>query len=63
MPRSARFFFDVGSTNDNHNLYAVANLLKHAQLAVGLKTWQHSACMMVVKEFTTKFEIQFAIKL
>ena len=54
---------NVGSTDDNHYLYAVAYLLKHAQLAVGLETRQHAACMMVVEEFATKFEVQFSIKL
>ena len=46
-------FLNISGTNHNHYLYAVTEFLKHSQLAVGLKSRQHTASMMVVKEFST----------
>ena len=54
---------NIGRADDNHDFYAVAQLLKHSQLAIGLKSRQHPACMMIVKQFPSQFKIQFAIKL
>ena len=54
---------NVGGTDDNHDFYAVAYLLEHAQLAVRHKSWQHTACVMVVEEFASKFEVEFSVKL
>ena len=54
---------DVSSTNHHYNLNAVTEFLKHAQLAVGCKSRQYSACVMVVEELASQFEIQFSVKL
>ena len=56
-------FLDVLSANHDNNLYAVAQLGQHAQLAVGLETWQYTRCMVVVKQFATQLHIKFAIEL
>ena len=54
---------NVGSTDNYHYLYAVADFLKHTQLAVWLKAWQNAAGMVVVEKFTTQFEVKFSVKL
>ena len=55
---SALFVFvDVYGTDYDDNLNAVADFLEHSQFAVGLEAWQHSAGMMVVKQFSTQFEV------
>jgi len=54
---------DVFGTNDDDYLYLVAQLPEHAELGVGLEAWQHSRGMVVVEEFATQFEIQFAVEL
>ena len=54
---------DVGGTDNDNNLDAVANFLKHAQFAVGHKARKHTAGMMVVEKLAPKFEVQFSVKL
>ena len=53
----------VGGTDDNNDLYAVAQLLEHAQLAVGHESRQHAAGMMIIEKFASKFEVKFSVKL
>ena len=54
---------NVSGADDDDYLYAVTNLLKHPQFAVGLKSRQHPAGMMVIEELTAQFEIKFSVKL
>ena len=49
---------DVQCADNNHNLCMILQLSKHPQLAVGLKTRQHSARMMIVKKFSTQLKIE-----
>lgn len=54
---------NVGGTDNNNYFNAVADFLKHAQFAVGHKSWQYAAGVMVVKQFAAKFQIELAVKL
>ena len=54
---------NVFGTDDDDNLNAVAQLRKHAQLAVWLKARQHTAGMVVVEEFAAKLQVKLAIEL
>ena len=45
-------FLNIGCTNHDNNLNAIADFLEHAQFAVWLETRQNSAGMMIVKKFT-----------
>ena len=45
-------FLNIGCTNHDNNLDAIADFLEHAQFAVRLKTRQYSAGMIIVKKFT-----------
>ena len=54
---------DVHGRDDDDDLGAVAQLLEHAQLAVGLESGQHAAGMVVVKELAAEFEVEFALEL
>ena len=56
-------FLNVGSADYDDDLNAVANFLKHAQLAVGQESRQYAACVVVVEEFTAELEVKFTIKL
>ena len=47
---------DVGGTNHDNYLYAIAYLLKHAQLAVRHKARKHTAGVVVVEKLASKFE-------
>ena len=38
-------------------------MLKHCEFTVGLKARQHARRMIVVEEFTTKFEVELVAKL
>ena len=53
----------IGCTNHDNNLDAIADFLEHAQFAVRLETRQNSAGMMIVKKFTTQFEVKLSVKL
>ena len=54
---------NIGCTNHDNNLNAIADFLEHAQFAVRLKTRQYSAGMMIVKKFTAQFEVKLSVKL
>ena len=54
---------NIGSTDHDNNLDAIANLLKHAQLTIRLETWQNAAGVMVIEKLTSQFEIKLSIKL
>ena len=41
----------------------VTQLAEHSELAVGLKTGQDAACMVVVKEFASEFEVKLVAEL
>ncbi len=49
---------DILCANHNDNLDLVAELGEHPQLRIGLEAGQHAAGMVVVKQFTAKFQIQ-----
>ena len=51
--------FNVVRADRDHDLHIVAQLLEHADLAVGLKTGQHTRGMKVVKELAAELQIQF----
>ena len=53
---------DVGGADDNNDLGRIGELAQHSQLAVGLETGQDARGMMVVEEFATQFEVEFALK-
>ena len=54
---------DVFSTDDKHNLNAVAELLEHAELAVGLEAWQDTRGVIIIKKLASKLKVKLAIKL
>ena len=56
-------FLNVRGTDYDDYLYAVTELLQHPQLTVWLKSRKYTACMVVIKQFAAKLEVQFAIKL
>ncbi len=41
----------------------ICKLAQHTQLAVGLKSGEHAACMMVVEQLASKLQIKFVAKL
>ena len=53
---------DVRGADDYHYLYAVTQLLEHAQLAVRKETGQYTTGMMVIKEFASQLEIEFTVE-
>ena len=54
---------DVVRVNRDDDLDVVGDALKHAELAIRLKTRQHAARVIVIKQFAAKLQIQFAAKL
>ena len=52
-------FLNIDSADNYHDFGPVAELAEHFQLAVGLKTGQNAACMIIVEELAAKLEIQF----
>ncbi len=55
--------YDVGCTNHDNNLNAIADFLEHAQFAVRLKSWQDTAGVVVVEKLATQFEVKLSVKL
>ncbi len=53
---------DVGGTDYDDYLDAVTQFPEHAQLAVGQEPRQHTAGMVVVKEFPAQFEVEFPVE-
>ena len=49
--------FDVESANHNYHLSNVAQLHEHSQFAVGVETRQNAACVIIVKQLTSKLEV------
>ena len=54
---------DVVRVNGDDDLDVVCNALEHAKLAIRLKTRQHAARVIVVKQLAAKLQIQLAAKL
>ncbi len=54
---------NVVRTNHNDDFHVIAQLHEHSELAVGMKTWQHTTGMIVVVEFSAKFEIKLIVEL
>ena len=54
---------DVVRVNGDDDLNVVGYALEHAKLAVRLKTRQHAARVIVVKQLAAKLQIEFAAKL
>ena len=53
----------VLSTDDDDDFNLVADFAEHAQFAVRLETGEHAAGVVVVEEFATEFEVEFALEL
>ena len=49
--------FDVESANHNYHLGNIAQLHEHSQFAVGVETRQNAACVIIVKQLTSKLEV------
>ena len=54
---------DVVGADHNHDLYRVSQLGEHAELGVGLESWQHTRGVVVVEEFAAQFHIELAVEL
>ena len=53
-------FFNIFSADNNNNLCLVLKLKKHLKLAVGQKSRQHSACVVVVKKLSAELKIKLS---
>ena len=56
-------FLNIVGADDHDDFGFIAQLEQHLQLAVGLKAGEHAAGMVVVKQFTAKFEVKFIAEL
>ena len=56
-------FFNVVCTDRDDDLRIVAQLLEHADLAVGLEAGQHARSVKIVKQLAAEFKIQLAAEL
>ena len=54
---------DMVGVDGNDDLNVIGNALEHAELAIRLKTRQHAARVIVVKQLAAKLQIQLAAKL
>ena len=55
--------FYVQCADDDDNLRTVRKLLKHTHLRVPPESRQNPACVIIVKKFTSEFEVQFISEL
>ena len=56
------FLYVIG-IDCNDDLHIVLELLKHADLAVGLKAGQHAGGMKIIEQLTAELKVQFAAEL
>ena len=50
--------FDVHGADDDDDLRHVGQLHEHAQLAVGLESWEHAGGMVVIEELAAEFKVK-----
>ena len=55
-------FFNVACTDNLYDFRIIGQLHQHAQFAVGMKAGQYSTCMIVIKQFSAKFQIKLIAK-
>ena len=55
--------FNVGRADDNDDFRLRGQLSEHAELAVRCKAWQNTGGVVVVKKFSSEFEVEFVVKL
>ena len=53
---------NIRGTDDNDNLSLVAELHEHAELAVRLKSWKNTGCMVIIKKLSAEFQIELVVK-
>jgi hypothetical protein len=51
------------SADNDYNLYLVADFAEHTKLRVRLKAWKNATGVVIVEEFATEFEVEFALEL
>ena len=56
-------FFNIASIDDNDHFHLMPQLEQHPQLAIGLEAGQHAGGMIIVKQLTAEFQIQFTAEL
>ena len=54
---------DVPGADGHHDLHVVPQLLEHTDLAVRLEPRQHPGSVVVVKEFSAKFQVELSAEL
>ena len=54
---------DVGGTDYDNNLNAIADFLKHAQFAIRLETRQNTTGVVVIEKLTSQFQVELSVKL
>ena len=54
---------DIQSADYENHLGLILQLQEHLQLAVGLKTWQNTTCVVVVEQLASKLQVEFVAKL
>ena len=53
---------NISCIYNNNDLRTVCQLHQHTQLAVRLKAREHSGCMEIIKQLSTKFQIKLIAK-
>ncbi len=56
-------FFNVAGVDGDDDLHIVAQLLEHADLAVGLEAGQHARGVIIVEQLAAEFQIKLAAEL
>jgi hypothetical protein len=57
---AALILFDVACGDDDHDLCAIAKLIEHLDLAVGMKSGEYTGSMIVVEELAAEFKIKLS---
>ena len=50
-------FLNINGAYDNYDFCVITHLHKHLKFAVRHEPWQNAACMIVVEEFPSEFEV------
>ena len=56
-------FFNIARRNGENNFCLLAHFVKQTNLAVGVKARKHARCVVVVKQFSAKLQIELTAPL
>ena len=60
---AALVFFDIARRNGNDDLCAVAELIEHLDLAVGMETGQYAGGMKIIEKLAAEFEVELTAEI